>query len=83
MVRTSFEGKTVATVLMRHGFEPVDRTGSHLKLRYEHPETDEVRVVTVPMHSGEEIPRGTLRSIADQCGADDFREWCRWIDGSS
>jgi hypothetical protein len=23
---------------------------------------------------------GTLRSIADQCGAEDFREWCRWID---
>jgi len=40
-----------------------------------------VRVVTVPMHG--EIPTGTLRSIADQCGATDFRAWCRWIDERS
>ena len=26
------------------------------------------------------IPQGTLRSIADQAGADDFDEFCRWID---
>lgn len=38
----------------------------------------EVRNVTVPMKN--RIPEGTLRSIADQCGAADFREWCRWID---
>jgi hypothetical protein len=30
-----------------------------------------------------EIPTGTLRSIADQCGAKDFRAWCRWIDERS
>jgi DNA-binding PadR family transcriptional regulator len=27
-----------------------------------------------------EVKFGTLRSIADQCGAEDFQEWCRWID---
>ncbi|MFU8866552.1 type II toxin-antitoxin system HicA family toxin [Natronococcus sp.] len=56
------------------------REGSHLKLRYEHPETDEVRIVTVPMHSEDKIPTGTMRSIATQCGANDFHAWCQWID---
>lgn len=26
------------------------------------------------------IRTGTLRSIAKQCGADDFDAWCDWID---
>ena len=60
------------------GFTPVDRTGSHLKLRYEHPETDEVRNVTIPL--GGEIRTGTLRKIAEQCGAKSFDAWCHWID---
>lgn len=63
------------------GYTPVERTGSHLKLRYDHPETDEVRNVTVPIHG--EIHRDTLRSIADQCGAEDFDAWCEWIDNHS
>jgi hypothetical protein len=28
-----------------------------------------------------EISGDTLRNIADQCGADDFQQWCDWIDG--
>ena len=44
------------------------------------PDTGEVRIVTVPMHSEDKIPTGTLHSIADQCGADDFHAWCEWID---
>jgi hypothetical protein len=32
----------------------------------------------VPTHTDVRI--GTLRSIADQCGAEDFHEWCGWID---
>ncbi|MCD2201051.1 type II toxin-antitoxin system HicA family toxin [Halobacterium sp. KA-4] len=62
----------------RDGYQPVDRAGSHLKLRYVHPETDEIRNVTVPM--GKEISGDTLRNIASQCGADDFQAWCNWID---
>jgi len=80
VVRTSFSGREVATALHRHGFVPVGRTGSHLKLRYEHPETDEVRVVSIPIHGSDDLPTGTLRSIAEQSGADDFRAWCAWID---
>jgi predicted RNA binding protein YcfA (HicA-like mRNA interferase family) len=80
MVRTSFSGQEIAAVLTSHGYRPVARTGSHLKLRYEHPDTDEVRVITLPMTSADRIPIGTLQSIADQCGAEDFHAWCRWID---
>jgi hypothetical protein len=29
---------------------------------------------------GTEIGGSTLRSIADQCGAEDFQAWCDWID---
>ena len=52
--------------------------GSHVRLRYEHPKTGEVRNVDVPQH--DEVKIGTLRSIADQCGAEDFEAWCEWID---
>lgn len=83
MVTTSFDGQTIAKVLRRHNYAPVDRTGSHLKLRWESDDTEEVRIVTVPMKPADEIPQGTLRSIAEQCGADDFREWCDWIDRNS
>lgn len=64
--------------LTEMGYQPVDRAGSHLKLRYIHPETSEVRNVTIPM--GKEISGDTLRSIANQCGAEDFQRWCDWID---
>ncbi len=77
MTRRTFTGQDVATALTEMGYRPVDRTGSHLKLRYVHPETDEVRNVTVPIHG--EIDTGTLQSIADQCGADEFEAWCDWI----
>lgn len=53
-------------------------TGNHAILKYTNPDTGEVRTVTVPMH--DRIRIGTLQNIADQCGADDFDAWCRWID---
>jgi predicted RNA binding protein YcfA (HicA-like mRNA interferase family) len=60
-------------------FVIVDRTGSHVKLRYEHPTNDDdVRVVSVPQH--DRIRIGTLRNIAAQSGAEDFEKWCQWID---
>jgi predicted RNA binding protein YcfA (HicA-like mRNA interferase family) len=74
-----FRGREVAKVLTSNGFRVVNREGSHVKLRYEHPERDDdVRVVTVPMH--DEIRESTLRSIAEQAGAEDFDSFCRWID---
>lgn len=73
-----FTGREIADVLTDMGYTPVDRTGSHLKLRYIHPDTGEVRNVSIPMDG--EIPTGTLQKIAEQCGADDFQKWCNWID---
>lgn len=78
MSRRRFTGEDVASVLIDMNYYPVDRTGSHLKLRYQHPKTSEIRNVTVPM--GGEIQTGTLRNIADQCGAQDFDAFCEWID---
>jgi predicted RNA binding protein YcfA (HicA-like mRNA interferase family) len=78
VVRTRFTGREIVSTLTDMGYRPVDRTGSHLKLRYVHPETGERRNVTVPL--GHEIGGNTLRNIAEQCGANDFHAWCEWID---
>lgn len=75
MVTRDFSGRDVVKVLRKFGYKPVGRTGSHVRLRYENPDTDEVRIVTVPMH--DRIKNDTLRSIAEQCGANHFEEWCR------
>jgi len=81
MVRTTFSGREIIGVLRSFGYIPVSRHGSHVRLRYENPDTGEVRLVDVPMH--DEVKIGTVRSIADQCGAEDFEAWCRWIDEHS
>lgn len=78
MVRTVFSGQEIISVLTNFGYVPQSHRGSHVRLRYENEDTGEVRHVDVPLH--DEIAIGTLRSIADQCGADDFRAWCAWID---
>lgn len=78
-MRTDFSGREVVKALTKNRFYIVDRTGSHVKLRYEHPSNeDDIRVVSVPMHDSINI--GTLRSIAEQSGAEDFESWCEWID---
>lgn len=75
----NFSRRDVVKALTKNRFFVVDRTGSHVKLRYDHPTNeDDVRVVSVPMH--DRIDVGTLRSIADQAGANDFAAFCRWID---
>ena len=78
MVRKTFSGREIAKVLRSFGDTLVSREGGHVRLRYEHPETAEVRNVDVPQH--DEVRIGTLRSIADQCGAEDFEAFCEWID---
>lgn len=81
MPRRTFSGREVAKVLHGHGYTPVGSGGgSHRKFVYEHPDTGEKRVVTVPMH--DEISIGTLQSIADQCGANDFDAFCEWLEAS-
>jgi predicted RNA binding protein YcfA (HicA-like mRNA interferase family) len=79
MAGRDFSGREVVKILTKNRFYIVDRTGSHVKLRYEHPTNDDdVRVVSVPMHDSLDV--GTLRSIADQSGARDFDAFCRWVD---
>lgn len=77
MVRQRFTGREIISVLTDIGYTPVDRRGSHLKLRYVHPETGETRNVTVPL--GHEISGDTLRNIAEQYSAADFHAWHRWM----
>lgn len=66
------------TALTKHGFVPVGGKGSHTTLRYENDDTGEVRTVTVP--KADPIPTGTLHKIAEQAGAEDFHEFCKWVD---
>lgn len=77
MPTTDFAGRDVVKMLRRHDYKFVTRTGSHVQMRYV-ADDGEVRNVTVPMH--DRIRTETLREIAEQCGAKDFDEWCRWID---
>lgn len=80
MVYADFSGREISRALQTENFRPVGRTGSHGKLRYEHPETDEVRVVTVPLTDADNISQDTYRSIAEQCGATNFERWVEWIE---
>jgi predicted RNA binding protein YcfA (HicA-like mRNA interferase family) len=80
MVYADFSGREIVRALRSNGFKPVSRTGSHVKLRYEHPETGEVRVVAVPLTDADHISQDTYRSIAEQCGATDFENWIGWIE---
>ena len=77
MPTTDFSGRDIVKVLRRHDYQLVGRSGSHVQLR-DVTDDGEVRNVTVPMQDRVNID--TLHSIADQCGANDFHEWCEWID---
>lgn len=79
MPSRDFSGRDIVKALTKNRFHVVDRTGSHVKLRYEHPiNEDDRRIVSVPMH--DRIETGTLHSIAKQAGAQNFDAFCAWID---
>jgi predicted RNA binding protein YcfA (HicA-like mRNA interferase family) len=50
--------RKVLRILEQMGFEIVRQRGSHVRLKHE-----DGRVVTVPVHSGQDISRGLLRKI--------------------
>jgi predicted RNA binding protein YcfA (HicA-like mRNA interferase family) len=83
MAYADFSGREIVRALRSKNFRPVDRTGSHVKLRYDHPENDEVRIVTVPLTDADQISQDTYRSIAEQCGATDFERWIEWIENNA
>ena len=81
MVKRDFSGFEIAKVLVNKGnFSWVRTTGDHVILKWEHPDGPNVesRTVSVPLHDRVRI--GTLRGIAEDAGANDFDEFCKWID---
>jgi len=78
MARRTYSGREIVTALQKWNFRRVGQTGSHVKLRYVHPETGERRTVVVPLH--DELATGTLQNIAVQAGADDFHAFLDAID---
>lgn len=77
MVTRDFSGRDVVKALRNNQFKPISQSGSHVKLRYEHPD-GEVRIVVVPLH--DRVRTGTLHNIMDQAGGEDFEKFCQWID---
>ena len=51
-------GRKVIRALEQIGFEVLRQKGSHVRLKHE-----DGRVVTVPVHAGQDISRGLLRKI--------------------
>jgi predicted RNA binding protein YcfA (HicA-like mRNA interferase family) len=84
MAKRDFSGEEIYKVLVNAGnFAHVRTTGDHLILRWEPPNSHETdpRTVAVPAHDSVSI--GTLRSIAEDAGAEDFEAFCEWIDRNS
>jgi len=51
-------GRKVIRALEQIGFEVIRQKGSHVRLKHQ-----DGRVVTVPVHAGQDISRGLLRKI--------------------
>jgi len=76
-----FSGREIVKVMVNSGiYEWVRTRGDHAILRWEPPagHDADARAVPVPLH--DEVSEGTLRKIADQAGAKDYREFKAWID---
>ena len=74
MGRRTFSGREAVRVLVNPGgFKWRRTTRDHARLYYHYPTNeDDRRRVTVPLH--DELRTGTLRSIAENAGAQDF-DW--------
>ena len=71
----------MAKVLANKGnFRWVNTQGDYAILKWEHPDGPNVerRTVSIPLH--DRVRTGTLRGIAEDAGAKDFDEFCKWID---
>jgi predicted RNA binding protein YcfA (HicA-like mRNA interferase family) len=51
-------GKDLVAFLQTQGFTVIRQKGSHVRMK-----SEDGRYTTVPIHSGEDIPRGLLRKI--------------------
>ena len=52
------KGKDLVTFLETLGFTAIRQKGSHVRMK-----SDDGRYTSVPIHSGEDIPKGLLRKI--------------------
>jgi predicted RNA binding protein YcfA (HicA-like mRNA interferase family) len=52
------KGKDLVVFLESLGFTTIRTKGSHVRMK-----SDDGRYTTVPVHSGEELPKGLLRKI--------------------
>ena len=52
------KGKELVTFLETLGFTAIRQKGSHVRMK-----SDDGRYTSVPVHSGEDIPKGLLRKI--------------------
>jgi len=80
MGTADFSGIEVIKVLSNAGnFKHKRTTGSHYIMEWQPPENhdSERRVAAVPYK--DEIHQDTMREIADNCGAKNFKKFCEWI----
>lgn len=52
------KGKDLVSFLQTQGFSVIRQKGSHVRMR-----SDDGKYTSVPVHSGEDIPKGLLRKI--------------------
>ena len=78
MARRTYSGQEIVKALGKWRFRKVGQTGSHVKLRYQDPNTNAKRTVSVPLH--DELATGTLQSIAEQAGVEDFQAFPNAIE---
>ena len=68
------KGEELIEILRKMGFRIVRQKGSHVRLK--HPDG---RVTTVPVHKGENIPKGLLRKIIREDLQMELKEFIRWL----
>jgi len=51
-------GKDLIAFLEKNGFTIIRQRGSHVRMK-----SDDGKYTTIPVHSGEDIPKGLLRKI--------------------
>lgn len=84
MARGTFSGYDVVKVMVNSGiYEWIRTNGDHAILRWDPPDNhdSDARTVPVPLH--DELDTGTLRSIGEQAGMNDFDEFRDWIERNS
>ena len=72
----SLKSRDVIRALQRAGFSVTRTAGSHCRLVHD---VDSPRQVTVPVHSGKDLKRGTIQGILRQAGltAEEFNAFLR------